>query len=111
MRVRSLASLAVLLALGLPAVAAPVPRESLAPGRFGKALDARVSSAEATPRPEYQKPPFTVECWARLFSKDRFNVLVAKNRKESAEHWEIYSYAGTGEFSALDFRCVVDAWE
>src|SRR5262249_2596535 len=45
-------------------------------------------------------PPLTVECWAKLFSKKGFNILVASDPKESARHWEIYSYAGSGVFSA-----------
>ena len=48
----------------------------------------------------YRKPPLTVECWAKLNSKRGFNVLVASDPKSSAQHWEIYSYAGSGVFSA-----------
>src|SRR5262249_48179879 len=48
----------------------------------------------------YRTPPLTVECWAKLFSKKGFNVLVASDPKESAKHWEIYTYATSGVFSA-----------
>lgn len=68
-------------------------------GHFGKALDAR-HAAEAAAQDAYSRPPVTVECWARLRSKSDFNVLVACEPKESGTHWEIYSYAGTGVFSA-----------
>lgn len=56
--------------------------------------------AEAVHRPEYETPPFTVECRARVHGRDRFNVLVANRSKESRHHWEIYSYAHSGVFSA-----------
>lgn len=56
--------------------------------------------AAASPRPEYDTPPLTVECRARVNSKDAFNVLVLNRNKDSNRHWEIYSYAGTGCFSA-----------
>jgi len=73
----------------------------LVEGRFGKALDARRVSASTESKPAFHKPPFTVECWAKLDGKAGFNILVANNLKESGEHWEIYSYVGTGEFSAF----------
>ena len=61
--------------------------------------------AEALPRPEYDTPPFTVECWAKLASKDRYNVIVLNRNKESRRHWEIYSAAQTGRFSAYVPGC------
>ncbi|MEQ8768616.1 MAG: ThuA domain-containing protein [Planctomycetota bacterium] len=69
-------------------------------GRFGQALDARREPLVLGSRPEYAKPPITVECQARLEGAGGFNVLVANERKESATHWEIYSYAGSGAFAA-----------
>ncbi len=69
-------------------------------GKFGKALDARVMPASVEPDDRFRKPPFTIECWAKLFSKDNFNILVSADPKSSKDHWEIYSYAGTGTFSA-----------
>lgn len=56
--------------------------------------------AEAVHHPEYETPPFTVECRARVHGRDRFNVLVANRSKDSRHHWEIYSYAHSGVFSA-----------
>lgn len=72
-------------------------------GRRGPAFatSARADyGATARPRPEYDAPPLTVECWARLNSKDGFNVIVLNRDKDSRRHWEIYSFAGTGVFSA-----------
>ena len=72
-------------------------------GKYGKALPACPSasfSTEAPHRPEYDGPPLTVECRAKLDAKDAFNVLVLNRHKESRHHWEIYSFAGTGCFSA-----------
>jgi putative heme-binding domain-containing protein len=72
----------------------------LAPeGRFGAALDPRAGAAWAERREAYDKRPLTVECWAKLNSKSGFNILVANSTKESADHWEIYTYAGGGDFS------------
>jgi hypothetical protein len=71
--------------------------------RFGKALRFTPSPpglwAEAAPRPDYGKPPLTVECWARLSGKGGFNVLAANEPKESADHWELYTYTGSGKLS------------
>ena len=54
---------------------------------------------EAAGRAEYDTPPLTVECWAKLDSKQGFNVLVLNRNKESRRHWELYSYMGSGVFS------------
>jgi quinoprotein glucose dehydrogenase len=50
-------------------------------------------------KPEYRALPLTVECRARLNSRQGFNILVASDPKSSAEHWELYSYAGSGVLS------------
>ncbi len=90
-------------AKGKPAKTEPI-RKAVR-GKFGGALPANAACScwvEAPPRNEYVTPPLTVECWARLEanSSDRFNVIVANAEKNSALHWEIYSYADTGNFSA-----------
>jgi len=77
-----------------------VDESHLAEGKFGRGLDARKGHVVTRLSPTVQQPPFAVECWARLESKAGFNILVASSLKESSEHWEIYSYAGSGEFSA-----------
>lgn len=73
--------------------------EPLQPGRFGQALNAARHFALAEPRPKYAQGPLTVECWAQLDNARGFNILVAQQPKESADHWELYSYAGSGELS------------
>ena len=50
-------------------------------------------------KPEYRERPITIECRAKLNSARGFNIIVASDTKASAEHWELYSYAGSGEFS------------
>jgi mono/diheme cytochrome c family protein len=76
-----------------------IPADALVAGRFDEALDARKAQVGAARKPEYSRPPFTVECWAKVDSRGGFNVLAAHLPKESADHWEIYTYAGSGEFS------------
>ncbi len=78
----------------------PTAAPKLVPeGRFGAALDPRQGAAWAGHKEIYDKLPLSVDCWAKLNSKAGFNILVANNSKESAEHWELYSYAGSGELS------------
>ena len=48
---------------------------------------------------EYRARPITVECRATLNNARAFNILVASDTKDSAEHWELYSYAGSGVLS------------
>lgn len=52
-------------------------------------------------KPDYRTLPITVECWAKLNSRQGFNIIVASDTKASAEHWEIYSYAGSGVLSVF----------
>lgn len=47
----------------------------------------------------YRALPLSVECRARLDSRGGFNILVASDPKSSADHWELYSYAGSGVLS------------
>ncbi|MGD9720573.1 MAG: ThuA domain-containing protein [Pirellulales bacterium] len=75
------------------------PPKLMTEGKFGAALDPRAGAARAARLPSYDARPLTVECWAKVFSKTGFNVLVANNSKESGDHWEIYTYAGAGDFS------------
>ena len=83
-----------------PEKATTAPPRLAPEGRFGAALDPRPNNAAwAARQPSYEKRPLTVECWAKLGSKAGFNILVASSLKESAEHWELYTYAGTGELS------------
>ncbi len=99
--IRALTILAVIwLTVAAPARAADALRPVvLVEGRFGKALDARATPVHFDGDDRYRRPPLTVECWAKLFSKKGVNVLVASDPRESAKHWEIYSSAGSGAFS------------
>jgi hypothetical protein len=82
------------------AVAERLEPGALVAGRFGQALDARRARVTAPSKPAYATPPLTVECWAKLDGKKGFNILAANHTKESSDHWEIYTYAGSGAFSA-----------
>ena len=89
------------LAAEFPGDAVPEPASvELVEGRFGKAFDARRGHATVPEKKAYSTPPLTVECWTKLFSKTGFNILVGCNPKGSFDHWEIYTYASSGEFSA-----------
>jgi len=68
-------------------------------GKFGKALEGHAGGAVAAGRTAYRTPPLTVECWAKLRSKNTFNILVANENKSSNTHWEMFSFAGTGHFT------------
>ena len=86
-----------------PAKATPVETRKLqfAEGKFDKALDARAMPASIEGDDRYRKPPFSVECWTKLFSKTAFNVMLSCDPKSSARHWELYSFAGSGQLSAF----------
>lgn len=72
----------------------------LVPGKFGKALDARVTGVLATAKDKrIRDPDLTVECWVKLYSKSGYNILAASETKSSLKHWELYTYAGTGYLS------------
>lgn len=88
------------------AVPGPEPAELpdvVCAGVHGTAFRASAAGAywhETASTPALCGAPLRVECRARLESSDRFNVLVLHKNKDSRHHWEIYSYAGSGEFSA-----------
>lgn len=86
----------------------PKSSEKLVAGRFGKALNAAATSATAAHHARYDKPPLSVECWARLNSQAAFNILVAKNPKECADHWQLFTFAGNGEFTVYLPGCEPD---
>ncbi|MFZ4776201.1 MAG: LamG-like jellyroll fold domain-containing protein [Terrimicrobiaceae bacterium] len=94
-------SLALLLNAGLSLAAEP---EASAETRFANAMQFSPTVpwiwTEASASPEYVNPPLSVECRARLISKAGFNVLVANEPKDSANHWELYTEAGSGKLSA-----------
>lgn len=69
---------------------------SLTP-EFGKAL---AGELVVEGKPEFRKPPITVECWALLHTQNNYNILIASDTKASGEHWEMFSMAGSGKLSA-----------
>jgi beta-mannosidase len=76
-------------------------REYLEKGRFGTALNATYAEAEAERTlPAYKSFPITIELWCKLNSCGQYNILVAHEPKESAEHWEIYTEKEKGALSA-----------
>ncbi|MFA6547040.1 MAG: LamG-like jellyroll fold domain-containing protein, partial [Limisphaerales bacterium] len=78
------------------AATATAGSEASVSAAFGKALRGGTTVAG---KAEYRRRPLTVECWARLDSATAFNILVASDTKASAEHWELYSFVGTGVLS------------
>jgi putative heme-binding domain-containing protein len=77
----------------------PPPGNALIEGRFGKALDARVARGAVAGKDEYRQPPLTVECWAKLFGRGPYNILVANESKASGTHWELFTMAGSGKLT------------
>jgi hypothetical protein len=75
------------------------PEIHLLPGKFGNALDASRTPLAFESDARYRQPPITVECWAKLASKRGFNILVSHDDKSSADHWELYTYAGSGRLA------------
>jgi quinoprotein glucose dehydrogenase len=79
-----------------PALPSPTTGQAALPAAFGPAL----KGGRVVPGgDEFRTLPLTVECRARLHSRQNFNLLVACDPKSSARHWELYSYAGTGALS------------
>ncbi|WP_425614948.1 DUF1549 domain-containing protein [Anatilimnocola sp. NA78] len=73
--------------------------QPLVAGRFGQTFSPQVAQVAVPHSPAYDAPPLTVECWTKLSNRNGFNILVACNPKDSADHWELYTYAGSGELS------------
>ncbi len=48
----------------------------------------------------YRRPPITVELRATLRRRDRYNILVASDTKQSGDHWELFTTHGSGRFTA-----------
>lgn len=117
---KALASVGVLKSRG-PGHARRIPLSAeinspqASPGKYGSGIDGRIARGEGIHKPVYNLFPLTVECWGRLDGKSGFNILAASHPKESSEHWELYTFAGTGELSVLlpgfspaEVKCGVD---
>lgn len=80
------------------------------PSGTGQTAAGRTPGFMTEGKPEYRKFPLTVECRASLNGSKGYNILVASDPKDSAEHWELYTHAGSGLFSVFlpgrggDFR-------
>ena len=78
----------------------PAQKNTLVPGKWGKALNANAGSVLTNPPAgRLNHCPLSAEGWVKLNSKTGFNILLACDPKSSAAHWEMYSYAGSGVFS------------
>ncbi|CAN5130132.1 hypothetical protein BH23VER1_BH23VER1_15260 [soil metagenome] len=82
-----------------PEPAAESAGQAFVGGKFGRALNAGAGGLVVPGKAEFRTLPVSVEGWARLDSKGGFNILAACDPKRSAEHWELYTYSGTGELS------------
>lgn len=83
-----------------------VPHSSTAPREAGGVPSLHVEFGQALSggllldgKEEYHTLPFTIECRAKLESKDRYNILVACNPKSASTHWELYTHAGRGSLA------------
>ncbi len=78
---------------------------------FGDALKGSYFQLDNEP---YRTLPLTIECRAKLISKERYNILIASDAKSSATHWELYTHAGRGTLALFmpgrggDFDSQVD---
>ena len=63
---------------------------------FGDALKGSYFLLDNEP---FRALPLTIECRAKLNSKDRYNILIASDAKSSATHWELYTHAGRGSLA------------
>ncbi len=71
----------------------------LVEGRFGQAWNAHQGGLFIPPHVAHRTPEVTVDAWVNLSSLDGFQIIAAREPKSSPTHWEMYSYAGSGEFS------------
>ena len=83
-----------LIASAQPPIVGELP--TLADGKFGKALDARVSPVLVDGETAFRQPPLTVECWVKLFEPRYVNVIASCEPRDSAQHWSLRSESGTG---------------
>ena len=56
--------------------------------------------AKVAPNPDYRGRPLTVECRARLNTRQGYNILIAQESKRSSTHWELFTAPGSGCLAA-----------
>ncbi|HWL09435.1 MAG TPA: LamG-like jellyroll fold domain-containing protein, partial [Planctomicrobium sp.] len=78
----------------------PLNQESLADGKFKKGLNASAGGAWIQGQPEFGEQPLTFECWIKLQSKEKYNIIVAHEEKSSGTHWELFTLPGSGVLTA-----------
>lgn len=79
-----------------PAPPETVSTEPIVPGRFGHALNARMTHAFAPPIPECRDRPLTVECWVKLANHTSYNIILGSEIKASPFHWSLFTEPGSG---------------
>jgi sugar phosphate isomerase/epimerase/plastocyanin len=76
----------------------PVPKSWVRPTEKAKGAGP-IPRFNAGEKPEFRIRPFTIECRAKLNSKMSFQILAARDVKASADHWELYTMAGSGKLA------------
>ena len=66
---------------------------------FGRAVSPRRCSFLMPSDPALVARPLTVELWARVDSRENFQILVANEVKASPRHWELYTFADSGKLA------------
>jgi formate C-acetyltransferase len=87
---------------GSPAAPPPLP-EIYADCPEGKVFQCHPGAGYWLEQPSSEalcNPPLSVRCRAKLNSTTNFNLLVLNKSKDSRDHWELYSYTGSGCLSA-----------
>ena len=79
-----------------PVAAIPESAEPLVPGRFGRALNARVFHAACPAIPPCRDRPITVECWVKLASHTSYNIILGSEVKASPFHWSLFTEPTSG---------------
>ncbi len=85
----------------------------------GKQPTPRTMSAAPPPAPptrgwlaegkaEYRTLPLTVEVKVKLNGKSGYNILIACDTKQSADHWELFAMPGSGHLTAYLPGCKPD---
>ena len=81
-------------------IAVPEKAVALVAGKFGKALNAKSDGILLAGKAEYRQPPITVEAWVKISRKENYNIIVASDTKSSSQHWELFTFAGSGQLTA-----------